>query len=67
MQGVLTAESHGCHGWPEMRLGAARHWAEAGEQSRVMEGRGGGAGVGGGFWKISLEDFTKEFFVDGWR
>uniref|UniRef100_A0A8C6C8W5 UBA like domain containing 2 n=1 Tax=Monodon monoceros TaxID=40151 RepID=A0A8C6C8W5_MONMO len=50
--GGHPAESRGCDGWPEMRLGAAGRWAGAGGQSRVVgtqEGRGGvgGAGVGG--------------------
>ncbi|XP_035585226.1 UBA-like domain-containing protein 2 [Zalophus californianus] len=41
------AESHGCHGWPEMRLDAAGHWAGAGGGGAV-QGRGDTGGRGWG-------------------
>lgn len=54
-----------------MRLNAdtARRWAGAGGAAqgprRHRRARVGGAGAGGGFLKIALEDFIKEFLWVG--
>lgn len=52
-----------------MRLDAAGHWAGAGGSPGSWGHRRagvGGAGVGGDFLNIALEDFIKAFLRGGW-
>lgn len=61
------AEIHGWDGWPQIRLDAARHWAGGGGSPWSWEHRRAklrGAGLSGGFLKIALHDFIKEFGGD---